>query len=97
MIEAVLPRRTKFSRKTARRAAEEQVLAANVDVVFLVTLPQRRPQPAPARALLTLARASGAQPVVLLTKSRPSGDDRAALVAEVGRSPWACRSTRSRA
>ena len=36
-IQALLPRRTKFSRKTAWQAAEEQVLAANIDVVFLVT------------------------------------------------------------
>ena len=36
-VQAVLPRRTKFSRKTAWQASEEQVLAANVDVVLIVT------------------------------------------------------------
>ena len=38
MIEAVLERRSKFSRKaaTASNATEEQVVAANVDTVFLV-------------------------------------------------------------
>ena len=35
-IEAVLPRRTKFSRKTPWLKAEEHVLVANVDVLFLV-------------------------------------------------------------
>ena len=35
-ITAVLPRFTKFSRKTAWQAAEEQVLAANIDVALLV-------------------------------------------------------------
>jgi ribosome biogenesis GTPase / thiamine phosphate phosphatase len=82
-IHAVLPRRTKFSRKTAWQAAEEQVLAANVDVVFLVTslnddLNLRR-----LERYLTLAWESGAQPVIVLTKSdlHPAPD---AAVAEVG-------------
>ena len=36
-VHAVLPRRTKLSRKAAGRTAAEQVLAANVDVAFLVS------------------------------------------------------------
>ena len=35
-VEAVLPRRTALSRKEVWQAAREQVLAANVDVAFLV-------------------------------------------------------------
>ena len=35
-IHAVFPRRTKFSRKVAGNASAEQVLAANVDTVFLL-------------------------------------------------------------
>ena len=36
VIHAVLPRRTAFSRKTNLGLVEEQVAAANVDVVFVV-------------------------------------------------------------
>ena len=37
VIEAVLPRKTSFTRKEAWRRTVEQVVAANVDTVFLVT------------------------------------------------------------
>ena len=50
-IEAVLPRRTAFVRKAAGFESVEQVVAANVDIVFVVDVARRRPQPAPARAL----------------------------------------------
>ena len=36
-IHHVLPRRTKISRKVAGREAEEQVIAANIDTVFIVS------------------------------------------------------------
>jgi len=68
LIEVVLPRRTSLSRKEALQASREQVLAANVDVAFLV---QALPLDFNARRLeryLAMAWESGAQPVVLLTK-----------------------------
>lgn len=68
-IQALLPRRTKFSRKTAWQAAEEQVLAANVDIVFIVTSLNEDLNLRRLERYLILARESGAQPVVLLTKS----------------------------
>src|SRR5690242_18041162 len=37
VIQAVLPRRTQLVRKAAGRTEAEQVVAANVDVVFLVS------------------------------------------------------------
>ena len=73
-IQAVLPRRTKFSRKTAWQAAEEQVLAANVDVVFIVTSLNEDLNLRRLERYLILARESGGQPVVLLTKTDLSGD-----------------------
>jgi ribosome biogenesis GTPase len=76
-VQAVLPRRTKFSRKTAWQAAEEQVLAANVDVVFIVTSLN---EDLNLRHLI-LARESGAQPVVLLTKSDLASDPEGARAA----------------
>jgi ribosome biogenesis GTPase len=68
-IQALLPRRTRFSRKTAWQAAEEQVLAANVDVVFIVTSLNEDLNLRRLERYLILARESGAQPAVLLTKS----------------------------
>jgi ribosome biogenesis GTPase len=69
LIEAVLPRRTTISRKEVWQATREQVLAANVDVAFLV---QALPLDFNVRRLeryLAMAWESGAQPVVLLTKT----------------------------
>jgi ribosome biogenesis GTPase len=80
-IQAVLPRRTKFSRKTAWQAAEEQVLAANVDVVFLVTSLNEDLNLRRLERYLILARESGAQPVVLLTKVDLTADPEPALAA----------------
>jgi ribosome biogenesis GTPase / thiamine phosphate phosphatase len=68
LVEAVLPRRTVLSRKEAFQASREQVLAANVDVAFLM---QALPLDVNARRLeryLAMAWESGAQPVVLLSK-----------------------------
>ena len=68
-IQAVLPRRTKFSRKTAWQAAEEQVLVANVDVVFIVTSVNEDLNPRRLERYMTLAWESGAVPVIVLTKA----------------------------
>ncbi len=83
-IQAVLPRRTKFSRKTAWQAAEEQVLAANIDVVFIVSSLNEDLNLRRLERYLILARESGAQPVVLLTKSD--------LATDVGDAPAAVES-----
>jgi ribosome biogenesis GTPase / thiamine phosphate phosphatase len=68
-IRAVLPRRTKFSRKTAWQAAEEQVLCANVDVVFVVTSLNEDFNLRRIERYLTLGWESGARPVIVLTKA----------------------------
>ncbi len=68
LIEVLLERRTSISRKEVWHAVREQVLAANVDVAFLV---QALPLDFNVRRLeryLAMAWESGAQPVVLLTK-----------------------------
>lgn len=68
-IEAVLDRRTSISRKEVWTTVREQVLAANIDVAFLV---QALPLDFNVRRLeryLAMAWESGAQPVVLLTKT----------------------------
>ena len=71
LVQAVLPRRTKFSRMAANDHGQtvEQVVAANVDVVFLTAgldgdLSIRR-----LERYLTLGWESGSDPVVVLTKA----------------------------
>ena len=69
LVEAVVDRRTSISRKEVWHAAREQVLAANIDVAFLV---QALPLDFNVRRLeryLAMAWESGAQPIVLLTKT----------------------------
>lgn len=67
-IHGVVERRTVFSRKAASVETREQVLAANVDVAFVVAaatdVNARR-----IERYLTIAWQSGAVPVVLLTKA----------------------------
>lgn len=78
-VQAVLPRRTKFSRKTAWQAAEEQVLAANVDVVLIVTSLNEDLNLRRLERYLTLAWESGARPVFVLTKADLAEDVEAAV------------------
>ena len=78
-VQAVLPRRTKFSRKTAWQAAEEQVLAANVDVVLIVTSLNEDLNLRRLERYLTLAWESGARPVFVLTKADLAADVDAAV------------------
>lgn len=68
-IQAVLPRRTKFSRKVAWAETDEQVVAANVDLVLLVTALDRDFNPRRIERYLTMAWESGAEPHLVLTKS----------------------------
>jgi ribosome biogenesis GTPase len=67
-IEAVLPRRTKFSRKTPWLKAEEHILVANVDTVLLVAGLDQDFNARRLERYLTAAWDSGADPVVVLTK-----------------------------
>lgn len=68
-IEAILPRRSKFSRKVAGELTEEQVVAANIDVVFLVMGLDGDYNPRRLERYLLMAYESGATPVVILTKA----------------------------
>lgn len=68
-IHAVLPRRTKFSRRAAGTEEIEQIVASNVDTVFLVSGLDRNYSPARIQRFLVAARESGAQPVIVLNKA----------------------------
>ncbi len=67
-IEALLPRRTKVSRKTPWLKAEEHILVANVDTVVLVAGLDQDFNPRRLERYLTAAWDSGGDPVVVLTK-----------------------------
>jgi ribosome biogenesis GTPase len=73
-IVAVLPRRTVLERKAAGRAVEAQVLAANLDLVFVVTSLNQELNLRRVERYLALAWESGAQPVVLLSKADLAAD-----------------------
>lgn len=81
-IVAVLPRRSWFSRRMAGQVTDEQVVAANVDVVFIVMALDNDFSVRRLERYLLLARESGASPVVLLTKPDLC-DDVPARVADV--------------
>jgi ribosome biogenesis GTPase len=81
-IESILPRRTKFSRKVAGELTEEQVVAANIDTVFLVMGLDGDFNPRRVERYLLMAYESGASPVVLLTKA-DLADDVASAVAAI--------------
>jgi ribosome biogenesis GTPase len=69
IVHAVLPRRTVFSRKTPWTETVEQVLAANVDVAFLVTTLTGELSLRRLERYLTTAWESGAEPVIVLNKA----------------------------
>jgi ribosome biogenesis GTPase len=81
-IVAVLPRRSRFSRRVAGNVTDEQVVAANVDVVFIVMSLDHDFSIRRMERYLLMGRESGAAPVVLLTKPDLCDDVRA-RVAEV--------------
>jgi ribosome biogenesis GTPase len=89
-IVAVLPRRSRFSRRMAGNVTDEQVVAANVDVIFIVMALDDDFSVRRLERYLLMARESGATPVVLLTKPDLSADlsaDVADVVAVAGDVP----------
>ena len=73
-IHAVLSRRTKFSRNIAGKATDEHVIAANIDVSFLVASLEHEVNLRRIERYLTLAWSGGTDPVIVLTKSDLAGD-----------------------
>jgi ribosome biogenesis GTPase len=68
-IVAVLPRHSRFSRRAAGDPTEEQIVAANIDTVFLVAGLDRDFNPRRIERYLLVAAESGARPVILLNKA----------------------------
>ncbi|MDX2032644.1 MAG: GTPase RsgA, partial [Blastocatellia bacterium] len=69
VIHAVLPRRSKFARKTKGAKTEEQIVGANIDVVFLVTSLNQDFRIRRLERYLAIAWESHARPVIILTKT----------------------------
>jgi ribosome biogenesis GTPase / thiamine phosphate phosphatase len=69
LIVDVLPRLTRFSRGAAGAETREQVVAANVDTVWVVHGVDTTLNPRRLERYLTLGWESGAQPVIVLTKA----------------------------
>jgi ribosome biogenesis GTPase / thiamine phosphate phosphatase len=69
IIQAVLPRRNQFSRAVAGGRTEEQVTAANIDLVIIVTGLDTDFNIRRLERYLILARESGAKPIVVLNKA----------------------------
>jgi ribosome biogenesis GTPase len=87
-IESILPRTSAFTRKVAGSETKRQVVAANIDTVFLVSALDRDFNPRRVERYLLLAAQSGATPVVILNKSDIAGahlDEAIAVIREIAR------------
>jgi ribosome biogenesis GTPase len=69
VVETILPRRSKFSRKVAGDVTQEQVVAANIDTVFLVMGLDHDFNLRRLERYLLMSYESGARPVILLSKA----------------------------
>ncbi len=87
VIEAVLTRRSAFTRKAAGEAVEAQVVAANVDTVFLVSGLDGDFNLRRIERYVTTAWSSGAAPVIVLNKADLRADPEAVAAAAAAVAP----------
>ncbi len=73
-IVALLPRRTAIKRGAAGEHYHQQVIAANIDTVFVVCGLDDDFNPRRIERYLLLVGSGGAQPVIVLTKADRTGD-----------------------
>ncbi len=80
LVQGLLPRRTAVVRRApVDRGAAEQVLAANVDLLLIVTSLNQELNTRRLERYLTLAWSSGAQPIVVLNKADLATDVESAV------------------
>lgn len=84
VIQSVFPRKSCFSRKAAGPGKQEQIVAANIDTVFLCMSLNQNFNLRRMERYLAVAYESGAEPVVVLTKADLC-EDVASKVLEVQR------------
>jgi ribosome biogenesis GTPase / thiamine phosphate phosphatase len=80
-IVALLARRTAIKRAAAGEHYQQQVIAANIDTVFVVCGLDADFNPRRIERYLLLVRGGGAEPVVVLTKADKDGSDAEAALA----------------
>ena len=83
VIHALLPRRTAISRKVPGAITAEQVIAANIDTIFLVAGLDQEFSPRRIERYVAAMLGSGATPVVILNKTDICPDP-AAVVERLG-------------
>jgi len=69
LLRRLLDRRTYLSRRAAGTGEQQQLIAANVDTLFVVTSCNADFNPARLERYLAMAMGSGVMPVILLTKA----------------------------
>jgi len=84
VIREVLPRRSKFVRKSAGKSMKEQVIAANVDTALLVSALDGDFNPRRVERYLAQCREPGARPVIVLNKADACEEARR-MTAEMAR------------
>lgn len=75
LIEHVLKRKNKFSRKAAGDSTEEQIIAANTDIIFIVTSLNQDINLKRIERYLTMVSENNAMPVIILNKSDICGNE----------------------
>ncbi len=83
IIHHILPRRTLFKRSAVGVSEQAQVIATNIDVVFLCMSLNNNFNLSRLERYLAIAWDSGAKPIVLLTKSDLAGDNLEQLIQQV--------------
>lgn len=73
-FDQLLERNSLFRRKAAGTKVDEQLIAANVDTLFIVTSLNEDLNPSRIERYLSLANEAGAEPVIVLSKSDLSDD-----------------------
>jgi ribosome biogenesis GTPase len=79
---ALLPRRSAIKRAAAGEHYKQQLIAANVDVAFVVSGLDGDFNPRRLERYLLLVHGSGATPVIVLTKADEAGDAAVAMARE---------------
>lgn len=84
VIHEVLPRKSVFARRAAGAAGSEQIIAANIDVIFICMALDADFNLRRLERYLCSAWESGAEPVVVLTKADLCADLQSRLAAVCG-------------
>ncbi|MCK9580808.1 MAG: ribosome small subunit-dependent GTPase A [Methanoregula sp.] len=73
-IVDILPRKSVFTRGTSAREGTDQIIAANIDTVFIVTAAGHDLNARRIERYLAIAHTSGAKPVIVINKSDLAND-----------------------